>query len=101
MGGALGWVGRAGEPPTPPLNLVGDFGGGGMLLVVGVLAALLHARASGEGQVVDAAMVDGTAMLMTSFFGLRDRWSGRGTNTLDSGAPFYDVYETADGRFVA
>ncbi|MBV8693370.1 MAG: CoA transferase [Actinobacteria bacterium] len=101
IGGALGQIGRQGEPPTPPLNLVGDFGGGGMLLVVGVLAALLHARATGDGQVVDAAMVDGTAMLLTSFFDLRDRWKGRGTNTLDSGAPFYDVYETADGRFVA
>ena len=102
IGGALGSIGRKGQPPTPPLNLIGDFGGGGMLLVVGVLArpAARQGHRRG-GQVVDAAMVDGTAMLMTPFFGARERWAGRGTTTLDSGAPFYDVYETADGRYVA
>ncbi|MCW3017468.1 MAG: carnitine dehydratase [Solirubrobacterales bacterium] len=101
--GALHSIGRAGQPPTPPLNLVGDFGGGGMLLAVGVLAGVLSARATGQGQVVDAAMVDGAALLMTGFFGWRDlgTWSDqRGTNLLDSGAPYYDVYETADGEYV-
>lgn len=102
IGGALGAIGREGQPPTPPLNLVGDFGGGGMLLVVGVLGALLHARTTGEGQVVDAAMVDGTALLMAPLFaGMRQNWSGRGRGFLDSGAHFYDVYETADGRYVS
>jgi alpha-methylacyl-CoA racemase len=94
VGGALGAIGRAGQPPTPPLSLVGDFGGGGMLLALGVVSALLEARRSGQGQVVDAAMVDGTALLMTHFYGLssvgiwRDE---RGTNRVDSGAHFYDV----------
>jgi alpha-methylacyl-CoA racemase len=102
--GALAAIGRAGQPPTPPLNLVGDFGGGGMLLAVGVLAALLEARSSGKGQVVDAAMADGAALLATMFYGMRDlgQWSdAAGTNLLDSGAPFYDVYETADGKHVS
>lgn len=101
--GALDATGRAGAPPTPPLNLVGDFGGGGMLLAVGILAALWSARDGGKGQVVDAAMVDGAALLMTGFFGWRDlgEWSSeRGTNLLDSGAPFYDAYACADGRYV-
>jgi alpha-methylacyl-CoA racemase len=104
VGGALGAIGRAGQPPTPPLSLVGDFGGGGMLLALGVVSALLEARRSGQGQVVDAAMVDGTALLMTHFYGLssvgiwRDE---RGTNRIDSGAHFYDVYETKDGEYVA
>jgi alpha-methylacyl-CoA racemase len=102
--GALHAIGRAGGPPVPPLNLVGDFGGGGMLLAVGVLSALLEARASGRGQVVDAAMVDGAALLALSLAGYVSAglWSlERGTNMLDSGAPFYDVYETADSRWVA
>jgi alpha-methylacyl-CoA racemase len=96
--GALHAIG--GERPVVPLNLVGDFGGGGMLLAVGVLAALL----SGEGQVVDAAMTDGAALLMTLMYGLRagGAWRDeRGTNVLDGGAPFYDVYETADGGWMS
>jgi alpha-methylacyl-CoA racemase len=102
--GALHSIGRAGGPPAPPLNLVGDFGGGGMLLAVGVLAALLEAQRSGEGQVVDAAMVDGAALLSTMFYGMRDmgQWDGgRGGNLLDGGAHFYDVYETADRKYVS
>jgi alpha-methylacyl-CoA racemase len=102
--GALHSIGRAGGPPAPPLNLVGDFGGGGMLLAVGVLAALLEARGSGQGQVVDAAMVDGAALLATMFYGMRDmgQWDGgRGGNLLDGGAHFYEVYETADGKHVS
>lgn len=102
IGGALGAIGREGQPPTPPLNLVGDFGGGGMLLVVGVLSALLHARSTGEGQVVDAAMVDGTALLMAPLLGgMRQQWPGRGRGFLDSGSHFYDVYETGDGKYVS
>lgn len=104
LGGALHGIGRAGENPVPPLNLVGDFGGGGMLLAFGVLCALFEAQRSGRGQVVDAAMVDGTASLMTMFYGLRAAgiWSdARGTNMLDGGAPYYDTYATADGRHVA
>jgi alpha-methylacyl-CoA racemase len=104
LAGALAHIGRSGAPPTPPLNLVGDFGGGGMLLVVGVLAGLLSANASGAGQVIDAAMVDGVALLMGSIVGLfaGGRWNmQRGANLIDSGAPFYDTYETRDGRFVA
>jgi alpha-methylacyl-CoA racemase len=101
--GVLSLIGRAGQPPTPPLSLVGDFGGGGMLLVLGVLAALWEARDSGAGQVVDAAMCDGAALLATAFFGFGQTgaWGARGTNLVDSGAPFYDVYETADGRWIA
>jgi alpha-methylacyl-CoA racemase len=104
IGGALWPLGRADSAPVPPLNLVGDFGGGGMLLAFGMVAALLEAARSGEGQVVDAAMVDGAASLMTmihSFhkFGI---WTeGRGENMLDTGAPFYEVYETSDGKFFA
>jgi alpha-methylacyl-CoA racemase len=104
VGGALAHIGRADQLPTPPLNLVADFGGGGMLLALGLLAGLLHARGSGEGQVVDAAMVDGTALLMAPFFGASaiGFWSDeRGTNLLDSGAPFYDVYRCADGEEIA
>ncbi|HVA43841.1 MAG TPA: CaiB/BaiF CoA-transferase family protein [Acidimicrobiales bacterium] len=107
IAGALGMIGRRDQPPTPPLNLVGDFGGGGMLLAFGLLCGLLEARASGRGQVVDAAMVDGSALLMLPFFGTRPRDAGglerseRGTNMLDSGAPFYDAYETADGKWVS
>jgi alpha-methylacyl-CoA racemase len=108
LGGPLGRIGRRGQPPTPPLNLVGDFGGGGMLLAFGVVCALLVARRTGHGQVVDAAMVDGSALLMLPFFAGRSAGDGgafmsteRGTNLLDSGAPFYDAYETADGRWVS
>src|SRR6266536_2408001 len=104
ISGALHPIGRAGERPVPPLNLIGDFGGGGMLLAVGVLAALVERASSGEGQVIDAAMVDGSALLTTFLYGLRaaGMWRDeRGTNLLDGGAPFYDTYETADGRYVA
>ena len=102
--GALHAIGRAGGPPTPPLNLVGDFGGGALYLIVGVLAAIIAARQSGRGQVVDAAMVDGASSLMTSIYGGKasGRLSGpRGTNITDSGAYFYEVYECADGRYVS
>jgi alpha-methylacyl-CoA racemase len=102
--GVLHAIGRAGGPPQVPMNLLGDFGGGAMYLVTGVLAALLNARASGEGQVVDAAIVDGAAHLSTMIVGMRaaGHWNDeRGTNLLDTGAPFYDVYETADGRHMA
>jgi alpha-methylacyl-CoA racemase len=102
--GSLGSMGRCGERPVAPLNLVGDFGGGGMLLACGVLAALHAVGAGRPGQVVDAAMVDGAALLATLFYGLRadDLWANeRGTNLLDSGAPFYDVYECADGELIA
>ena len=104
IGGALHAIGRAGQPPTPPLNLVADFGGGGMMLAFGVLAALWERERSGLGQVVDTAMVDGVALLMAPFVGARARgfWSDRhGENLLDSGAPFYDCYETSDGGWMA
>jgi alpha-methylacyl-CoA racemase len=104
IGGALWSFGRAGEAPVPPLNMVGDFGGGGMLLAFGMVAALLEAARSGEGQVVDAAMVDGSASLMTMIhaFHLGGLWNEeRGTNMLDTGAPYYEVYETADGKWMA
>ena len=102
--GALDAIGRRGAPPTPPLNLVGDFGGGALYLALGVVAALHEARASGKGQTVDAAMIDGAASLMTSAYALRAAGVGdapRGENILDSGAHFYDVYETSDGRYVS
>ena len=104
LAGALHPIGRQGQPPTPPLNLVGDFGGGGMLLAFGIVCGVLEAGRSGQGQVIDAAMVDGAAALTTMFHGLRAMgiWDDeRGTNLLDSGAHFYDVYETADGQHVA
>ena len=104
LAGALHGIGRQGEAPVPPLNLVGDFGGGGMYLAFGMACALLEARNSGQGQVVDAAMVDGAASLMTAFFGMARSgfWSEeRGTNMLDTGAHFYNVYETADGRYIS
>ena len=104
LSGALHAIGHAGGRPVPPLNLVGDFGGGGMLLGFGVLAALIEAQRSGQGQVVDAAMVEGAGLLTAMIWGMAaaGRWSGRrGENVLDSGAPWYDTYETADGRFVA
>jgi alpha-methylacyl-CoA racemase len=102
--GALGASGRPDERPAPPLNLLGDFGGGGVFLALGALAALVHARATGEGQVVDAAIVDGTAVLTTMIHGMLDAgvWRDRrGVNLLDTGAPFYDVYRCADGQFLA
>jgi alpha-methylacyl-CoA racemase len=104
ISGALHPIGRAGERPVPPLNLVGDFGGGGMLLAIGVLAALVERQRSGRGQVVDAAMVDGSALLSSFIYGLRARgaWRDeRGVNLLDGGAPFYDTYTAADGKYVA
>ena len=104
LAGALHGIGRQGEAPVLPLNLVGDFGGGGMYLAFGMVCALLEARGSGRGQVVDAAMVDGAASLMTAFFGMVGSgfWSDeRGTNLLDTGAHFYNVYETADGRYIS
>jgi alpha-methylacyl-CoA racemase len=104
LSGVLAHIGRADQPPTPPLNLVADFGGGGMLLAMGILAALVERSTSGRGQVVDAAMVDGAALLMAPLFGAYASgfWStDRGTNLLDSGAPFYDVYECSDGGWLA
>ena len=104
LSGTLSMIGRAGERPVPPVNLVGDFGGGGMLLAVGVLAALTEARTSGTGQVVDAAMVDGAALLASMMYSFKAMglWDGgRGGNTLDTGAHFYEVYETADNKFVS
>ena len=104
LAGALHGIGRAGERPVPPLNLVADFGGGSMLLLVGVLAALWERQTSGHGQVVDAAMVDGVALLSTMLWSMRaqGRWrDDREANLLDGGAPFYDTYACRDGRFVA
>ncbi|MEY3053856.1 MAG: alpha-methylacyl-CoA racemase [Actinomycetota bacterium] len=105
LAGALAHFGRAGEAPVPPMNMVGDFGGGGMFLAYGVVCALLERSKSGRGQVVDAAMVDGTAILMTMFWafsqmGAHDE-NARGTNLLDTGAHFYDAYECADGKYVS
>ncbi len=102
--GALGATGRPDERPAPPMNLLGDFGGGGVFLALGALAALISARTTGRGQVVDAAIVDGTAVLTTMIHGLLDggAWTDRrGINLLDTGAPFYDVYRCADGQFLA
>jgi alpha-methylacyl-CoA racemase len=104
LAGALHAIGHKGERPTVPLNLVGDFGGGGLLLAFGVVTALLEAQKSGKGQIVDAAMVDGVAALMASVYaGMQQGfWSDkRGENLLDSGAAFYDVYETSDGKYVS
>lgn len=103
LSGALYAMGRKDAPPSPPLNLVGDYGGGALYLAMGVCAALFEAARSGEGQVIDAAITDGTASLMSVMYGLRAAgiWSDdRDANLLDGGAPFYDVYETADGQFV-
>jgi alpha-methylacyl-CoA racemase len=104
LSGALHAIGRAGAPPTPPLNLVGDFGGGGLLLAFGMLAALWNTQRGGAGQIVDAAMVDGAAMLMTSLYGMLGsgmHTGPRGTNLLDSGAPHYEVFRCADGEYVS
>ena len=104
LSGALGAVGRSGEKPVPPLNMVGDYGGGAMLLAVGMLAGLLEARTSGQGQVVDTAMTEGSALLMAPVFGYAAMglWrNARGQNLLDGGCPFYDSYETSDGGFMA
>jgi len=104
LAGALHAIGAKGEKPVPPLNLVGDFGGGGMVLAFGLVCAILEARNSGRGQVVDTAMVDGAAILMAMFFSMQA--SGlmtheRGSNMLDGGAHFYDTYETSDGKFIS
>ncbi|MGZ5409081.1 MAG: CaiB/BaiF CoA transferase family protein [Aeromicrobium sp.] len=104
IAGALHPIGRAGGPPQIPLNLLGDFAGGSLYLVAGLLAAVIEARTSGEGQVVDAAIVDGAAHLMSMMVSMQQSglWSDdRGTNLLDTGAPFYDVYETSDGRHMS
>lgn len=104
LSGALAAIGRNGGPPVPPLNLLGDFGGGGMLLGFGIACALLEARSSGKGQIIDAAMVEGASLLAASFSGMlaTQSWNEeRGTNILDTGAPWYDVYETADGHYVS
>ena len=104
LAGALAHFGRAGEKPTPPVNMVGDFGGGGMMLAFGLVSALLSVARGGEGQVIDAAMTDGTAVLMAMIHGMANQglWrDGAGTNLLDTGAHFYDTYETADGKFVS
>lgn len=104
LSGVLAHLGRAGEAPTPPINLVGDFGGGAMFLAFGVVCALLSAASTGEGQVVDAAMVDGSAALMTMIWAFKAMgiWDDeRGINILDTGAHFYDTYECSDGRYVS
>ena len=104
LAGALHAIGREGAAPTPPLNLLGDYAGGSMFLAFGMLAAMLSARATGKGQVVDAAMVDGVNALMAPFYGLHAAGlhdGPRGTNLLDSGAPYYDVYRCADGEYVS
>lgn len=104
LSGVLHSIGRKGERPVPPLNLIGDFGGGGMLLALGVTSALLETQKSGKGQVIDAAMIDGSAALMASVYGLRAMgiWGeDRETNMLDGGAHFYDAYECADGKWIS
>ncbi|MEX2488976.1 MAG: CaiB/BaiF CoA-transferase family protein [Pseudomonadales bacterium] len=104
LAGALHAIGPAGGKPVPPLNLVGDFGGGGMMLAFGLVCGLLEASRSGQGQVVDAAMVDGAATLMAMFFTMRSAGAfsnERGKNLLDGGAHFYDTYETSDGRYIS
>lgn len=102
--GVLNAIGRKGDKPVPPLNLVGDFGGGGMLLAFGLCCALMHAQKSGRGQVVDAAMIDGASLLTSMFWGMLagGTWTEqRGSNVVDTGAPWYEVYETRDGLFVS
>ncbi len=102
--GARAHFGRAGGKPTPPINLVGDFGGGGMFMALGIVSGVLEARTSGKGQVIDVAMVDGAATLMSMMWGFKamGMWKDEvGTNLLDTGTPFYDTYETADGKFIS
>ncbi|SFE41845.1 alpha-methylacyl-CoA racemase [Marinobacter sp. DSM 26671] len=102
--GALHAIGRRGEKPVPPLNLVGDFGGGGMFLALGIVSGILEARTSGKGQVIDAAMTDGSAVLMSMFntaYEMGRHSLERGTNRLDGGAHFYDTYETRDGKYIS
>ncbi len=104
LSGALHAIGRKGERPVPPLNLVGDFGGGGMMLAFGIVCGLYEARISGKGQVVDAGMIDGSAALMAMMYGFRASgfWTDeRGVNMLDGGSHFYDTYETADGKYIS
>lgn len=103
LSGVLGLIGREDQGPVPPVNLIGDFGGGGMLLALGICAALVETSLSGKGQVVDAAMTDGSALLATMVhsFSAMGIWGERGTNMLDTGAPFYDVYKCADGEYVS
>jgi alpha-methylacyl-CoA racemase len=104
LAGALHAYGRAGEKPTPPINMVGDFGGGGMMLAFGMVSAILSARATGTGQVIDCAMTEGAAVLMGMIWGFRGlgAWKDeRGVNLLDTGAHFYDTYECADGRYIS
>lgn len=104
LNGVLHALGRRDQKPTPPINLVGDFGGGGMLAAFGILAGVLSARATGQGQVIDAAMIDGSALLMSMMWGFRDKgvWcDARGQNYLDTGEPYYDTYRTADDRYIA
>ncbi len=103
LAGALNYIGKANERPTLPINLLGDFGGGGMFLAFGMVCALLDAQRTGKGQVVDASMVDGTTILMAIFYGLNSggMWNERGNNVLDGGAYFYNTYETADGKYVS
>jgi alpha-methylacyl-CoA racemase len=101
--GVLGMIGRRDQPPTPPLSLIGDFGGGGLMLALGIVSAIVERATSGQGQVVDAAMIEGSALLATCFYGYRQTgaWSAeRGTNIVDSGAPFYDAYACADGKYL-
>ena len=104
LAGALHAYGRAGEKPTPPINMVGDFGGGGMMLAFGMVSALLHAKTTGQGQVIDCAMTDGAAALMAMIWGFRANgiWKDeRGVNLLDTGAHMYDTYECADGKWIS
>ena len=104
LSGALHGCGRAGEPPAPPMNLIGDFGGGGMMLAFGVLAGIVSARQTGVGQVVDCAMTEGSAVLMSMIYSMHadGLWvDDRGINMLDGGAHYYDAYETADGKYIS
>ncbi|GIT32619.1 MAG: alpha-methylacyl-CoA racemase [Gammaproteobacteria bacterium] len=104
LSGALAAIGRPGSPPVPPLNLIGDFGGGGMLLALGLVAALLESKESKKGQVVDAAMTDGSALLMTMIYSMQSSgmWkTTMGSNLLDGGSHFYDTYECKDGKFIS